>query len=144
MVEFVDGSVLAQLGPPDMRLPIHYALHYPERAPNDLRGFDLGLFRELTFEAVDPERYPALALGYRCVRAGGDAGAALNAADEVAVGAFLERRIGFGEILPIDEAVLARRNGRADTVEALLASDVHARSLARAEVTARERPLAPR
>jgi 1-deoxy-D-xylulose-5-phosphate reductoisomerase len=149
MVEFVDGSVLAQLGPPDMRLPIHYALHWPERAPAALRGFDLALFRELTFEAVDPERYPALELGYRCVRAGGDAGALLNAADEVAVGAFLERRIGFDEILPIDETVLEHGDRSVTGVEALLASDARARSLARAEIVARaqatrDRPLAPR
>jgi 1-deoxy-D-xylulose-5-phosphate reductoisomerase len=144
LVEFVDGSVLAQLGPPDMRHPIHYALHWPERAPAELQGFDLALFRELTFEEADPERYPALELGYRCVRMGADAGAALNAADEVAVGAFLERRIGFGEILPIDEAVLASRTGSAGSIEALLAADARARLRASAEIEVRERPLLPR
>ncbi len=144
MVEFVDGSVLAQLGPPDMRLPIHYALHWPERAPSSLRGFDLALFRELSFDAVDPERYPALELGYRCVREAGDAGAFLNAADEVAVRAFLERRIGFEEIVPIDRRVLDLRTGPDGSVEALLASDQRARSLAEDEIAARERPLAPR
>ncbi len=145
MVEFVDGSILAQLGPPDMRIPIHYALHWPERAPSSLQGFDLELFRELSFEAVDPERYPALELGYRCVAEGSGAGAVLNAADEVAVQAFLERQIGFQEIVHINRSVLDARPGSDESVEALLASDQRARSLARAEIAQRqERAVAAR
>ena len=139
MVEFVDGSVVAQMGPPDMRGPIHFALHWPERAPADLPGFDLALFRELTFEAVDPLRFPALELGYRCIREGSDAGCVLNAADEIAVQAFLERRIGFLEIERIARSVLDRRSGLAGSVADLMRADALARELARAEVTARER-----
>ena len=139
MVEFVDGSVMAQMGPPDMRGPIHFALHWPERAPADLAGFDLTLFRELTFEAVEPARFPALELGYRSVREGGDAGCVLNAADEVAVQAFLEQRIGFLEIERISGSVLDRRPGLSGSVADLLRADALARELARAEIAARER-----
>jgi len=134
LVEFVDGSVIAQMGPPDMRGPIHYALHHPERAPSPLQGFQPELFRELTFEAVDPERFPTLELGFRCVREGGDAGASLNAADEVAVAAFLEGRIGFQDIVAINRTVLESRTGVAHGVEGLLASDALAREKALAEV----------
>ena len=136
MVEFCDGSVLAQMGPPDMRGPIHWALHHPHRAPSDLTGFDPKLFAQLTFEEPDPERFPTLELGYRCVREGGDAGAALNAADEVAVEAFLEGRIAFQEIPRINRRVLERRPGMAHDIDGLLASDRRARDLARAEVEA--------
>ena len=67
LVEFVDGSVIAQMGPPDMRAPIHYALHHPDRAPSPLKGFELNLFRRLTFEPFDARRFPSLELGSRCV-----------------------------------------------------------------------------
>ena len=134
MVELVDGSVLAQMGPPDMRGPIHFALHWPERAPSDLQGFDPGLFRELAFETIDPERFPSLELGYRCVREGSDAGCVLNAADEVAVDAFLSGRIGFQQIARVDRRVLEARPGLDGDVTALLESDARARELARAEV----------
>ena len=137
LVEFVDGSVIAQLGPPDMRGPIHYALHHPERAPARLTGFDLALFRRLEFEAPDLERFPALGLGFRCVEEGGDAGAVLNAADEVAVAAFLDRRIGLAEIASVNRAALDRRAGDAGSFEALLAADRRARSDAAHEVAAR-------
>ena len=130
MVEFVDGSVMAQLGPPDMRGPIHFALHYPDRAPSKLRGFDLDLFRSLTFEEVDPARFPSLELGYRCLDDGGDAGAVLNAADEVAVGAFLEGRIGFQDIVRVNRTVLDERPGSAAGIDALLESDARARERA--------------
>ncbi len=134
LVEFVDGSVLAQMGPPDMRGPIHFALHWPERRPSELIGFDLRWFRELSFEAVDPERFPSLELGYRCVREGGDAGAALNAADEEAVQAFRSGRIGFQDIARINRSVLERRPRLSGSVDALLAADQRARELARAEI----------
>jgi 1-deoxy-D-xylulose-5-phosphate reductoisomerase len=136
LVEFVDGSVMAQMGPPDMRGPIHYALHHPDRAPADLRGFDLELFRELTFEAPDPARFPALELGYRCVREGGDAGCVLNAADEVAVAAFLDRRIPFQDIVRVDRTCLERRPHLDGSVELLLEADARARALAAAEIEA--------
>jgi 1-deoxy-D-xylulose-5-phosphate reductoisomerase len=136
MVEFVDGSVLAQMSPPDMRGPIHFALHHPERVPNDgLVGFDLDRFRELTFAEPDPERFPCLELGHRCVRDGADSGAVLNAADEVAVAGFLAGEIGFQDIARINRTVLDRRTGLADDLEALIAADERARRLARAEIS---------
>lgn len=137
LVEFVDGSVIAQMGPPDMRLPIHYALHHPDRAPARLTGFDLGAFRELTFEAVDRERFPALDLGFQCVAAGADSGSVLNAADEVSVECFLKREISFSDIPRINAHVLGRRDaasGGCASVDELLRSDRMARELAREEV----------
>jgi 1-deoxy-D-xylulose-5-phosphate reductoisomerase len=134
LVEFVDGSVLAQMGLPDMRGPIHFALHWPEREPSELQGFDLRWFRELSFEAVDPARFPSLELGYRCVREGGDAGAVLNAADEEAVHAFRAGRIGFQDIARVNRSVLERRPRLAGSVDALLLADQRARELARQEI----------
>jgi len=134
LVEFVDGSVKAQLGPPDMRGPIHYALNHPGRAPADLVGFDLGLYSQLTFEAPDTKRFPALELGFRCVEEGSDAGSVLNASDEIAVEAFLDTRISFQDICRINTTVLGRRPGLDASVEQLLAADAVARELAREEV----------
>ncbi|MFO1009909.1 MAG: 1-deoxy-D-xylulose-5-phosphate reductoisomerase [Planctomycetota bacterium] len=134
LVEFVDGSVIAQMGPPDMRAPIHYALHHPDRAPSPLKGFELDLFRRLTFEPVDARRFPALELGFRCVEEGADAGSALNAADEESVDAFLRREIRFPEIARINARVLDRRSGDARSIDALLAADRNARALARDEI----------
>lgn len=140
MVEFVDGSVISQMGPPDMRGPIHYALHHPDRAPSHLTGFDAALFRELTFEEPDPERFPTLELGFRCVREGGDAGAVLNASDEVAVEAFLNGQIAFQEIHRINRRVLDQRPGVAQDIPALLAADARAREMAREAVLAAATP----
>jgi 1-deoxy-D-xylulose-5-phosphate reductoisomerase len=134
LVEFVDGSVKAQLGPPDMRGPLTYCLFHPERAPSDLVGFDLDLFRNLTFEEPDPRRFPALELGFRCIEEGSDAGSVLNAADEVAVDAFLRSRIRFGDIGRVNARVLDRRPGFGPGVEDLLAADRLARGLASAEI----------
>ncbi len=136
LVEFVDGSVIAQMGPPDMRFAIHYALHHPDRAPSPRRGFDLALFKQLDFAAPDHARFPALELGYRCLELGADSGAVLNAADEVAVNAFLKREIAFSDIARINAAVLARRSGRAGSVAELLAADRAARENARDEIAA--------
>jgi len=136
MVEFVDGSVLAQLGPPDMRGPIHYAMNWPERAPAALTGFDLDLFAELTFEAPDTDRFPALALGWRALEQGGDAPAALNAADEVAVEAFLGGRIAFPSIARVDASVLRGFGSPAATIEELIERDAAARAAAAREVEA--------
>ncbi|MCA9001601.1 MAG: 1-deoxy-D-xylulose-5-phosphate reductoisomerase, partial [Planctomycetes bacterium] len=128
MVEFVDGSVIAQMGPPDMRGPIHFALHYPERAPApDQRGFDLELFSKLTFEAPDRETFPALDMGYECVRQGGTSGAVLNAADEVAVEAFLEGRIPFHAMSELCAEALRSRPGSTVDVSSLIAADRWAR-----------------
>lgn len=137
MVEFQDGAVIAQLSPPDMRGPIHHALSWPERAENDLVGFDPIAFSHLTFEAPDAERFPALALGYRCVREGGSAGAVLNAADEVAVEAFLAGRLPFPAIVPLVERVLDEHpRWPGGSLDLLLTADHAARELARALVQA--------
>ncbi|MEY2746642.1 MAG: hypothetical protein RL112_1684, partial [Planctomycetota bacterium] len=131
MVEFVDGSVVAQLGPPDMRVPIHYALHHPDRAAGPWRGFDARSMAQLTFEEPDLERFPALALGWRVVRQGGSAGAVLNAADESAVEAFLAGSIAFGDIADIVARTLDALGGTAGTVRELLDADLSARAHAR-------------
>lgn len=106
LVEFRDGSVLAQMGKPDMRLPILWALAHPDRPDCPGLRLDLADIARLEFSAPDPARYPGLALGWRASRAGGTAGAALNAADERAVELFLEGRIRFTEIVPLVEAAL--------------------------------------
>ena len=106
LVEFVDGSVLAQLGPPDMRMPIQYALTYPDRQPAPWPRLDLAALGALHFEQPDVRRFPALGLGFEVVRRGGTAGAVLSGADEVAVEAFLDGRIRFSDIVPVVERVL--------------------------------------
>jgi len=121
LVEFVDGSVLAQLGLPDMRVPIAVCLAWPERLPLDLPRLDLARHGRLDFEAPDRERFPCLDLAWRAL-AGAETGpAVLNAANEVAVAAFLEERLPFGAIARLDRAVLdahlAERAG--ETVESL-------------------------
>lgn len=98
MVEFVDGSVVAQLSPPDMRLPIQYALTYPERVEGPCPRIDFSRATSLTFEPPDRETFPCLELGFEVMRRGGTAGAALNAANEAAVARFLEGGIGFLDI----------------------------------------------
>jgi len=133
LVEFLDGSVLAQTGPPDMRFAIHYALHWPHRAAMPLAGFDPQLYAELTFEEPDLTRYPALQLGWEAARRGGAAGAALNAADEVAVEAFLVGAIPFPAIAETCAAVLDGTS--ADTprdLDDVFAADRDARARARA------------
>lgn len=97
-VEFVDGSVVAQLSPPDMKLPIQYALTWPHRVDGCAKRMDWGSLRRLDFEPVDPDRFPAVELARRVMAEGGSSGAVLNAANEVAVEAFLDGRISFGEI----------------------------------------------
>jgi len=101
MVEFEDGSVLAQMGVPDMRLPVQYALLYPERVDTGLPRLDIAAQGTLTFARPDPARYPALALAYRAAEQGGTLPAVMNAANEAAVGLFLDRRIGFPDIVRI-------------------------------------------
>ena len=100
MVEFVDGSVVAQMGPPDMRGPVRYALGFPDRLPAERPTFDVADYANLTFLAPDRERFPALDLGFEAARRGGTAGAAFNAADEVAVARFLAGGIPFDAIAP--------------------------------------------
>jgi len=112
MVELVDGSMLAQLGLPDMRVPILYCLAWPERLPFEFVPFDLTRWRNLEFLPVEPARYPALALGRAVLDRGGDSGAVLNAADEVLTTMFLEREIGFAEIVRGVRSVLEGRPPR--------------------------------
>src|SRR5213595_3404750 len=132
-VEFVDGSVLAQVGFPTMELPILYALTYPARVPDaGTRRFDPVAAGNLSFEAVAPETYPAYDLGRAAATSGGTAPTAFNAANEVAVRLFLEGAIPFGRIATTIARVLeTSRPGAADTLEAVLAADAGARRLAR-------------
>jgi len=131
--EFVDGSVLAQVGFPTMELPILYALTHPERVPDTgVRRFDPVAAGDLTFESVRPELFPAYSLGRGAALAGGTAPAAFNAANEVAVELFLEERIPFGRIADIIAGALARHQpGDAGSLDAVLAADADARRLAR-------------
>ncbi|MDP6424168.1 MAG: 1-deoxy-D-xylulose-5-phosphate reductoisomerase, partial [Planctomycetota bacterium] len=107
LVEFRDGSVMAQLGVPDMRVPILYCLGWPGRLDFDFSPFNVHSFAHLTFEEADRARFPALDLGYHCLELGGTAGAVLNAADEVCTHAFLDGRIPFPRIVETVERVLA-------------------------------------
>ena len=129
MVEFVDGSVKAQLGPPDMRLPIQYALLYPHRVPNNtVPGFDPLKFPELTFEPLDQERYPCFKTAVEVGRAGSTFPAVLSAADEVAVHLFLQGRIGFGDIHRLVSDTLAAHQPWGDgSLEPILEADAWAR-----------------
>jgi 1-deoxy-D-xylulose-5-phosphate reductoisomerase len=106
MVEYVDGSVVAQLGVSDMRGPISYAMAWPGRVPLELPPLDLARLGRLTFEPPDPARFPAFTLAYRALELGGTAPAALSGADEAAVAAFLEGRMGFTGIARVCEEVL--------------------------------------
>lgn len=124
LVEFVDGSVLAQLARPDMRLPIQYALGYPERLPRDEPPLDLAQCGALRFEPLPQGRYPCLDLARQALCEGGRAPAALNAADEVAVAWFLEGRLPFTQIPRLlDWALSNHERGPGDTLEELVAAD---------------------
>ncbi|MGB1222467.1 MAG: 1-deoxy-D-xylulose-5-phosphate reductoisomerase, partial [Alcanivoracaceae bacterium] len=120
MVEYLDGSVLAQLGTPDMKTPIAVALAWPERIASGAQALDFTRMGELSFEAPDVQRFPCLALARQALEAGGTATAVLNAANEEAVAAFLEGRIGFMEIAELVnralESVLAPRCRNIDDV----------------------------
>jgi 1-deoxy-D-xylulose-5-phosphate reductoisomerase len=132
LVEFRDGSVIAHLSPPDIRLPIQYALTYPERCPgvSPRLSFEQGL--SLEFHPPDKERFPALSLGFEAARAGGSAGAVLNAANEIAVERFLERRLGFLEIPRLCRDVMESHSFHAHpTLDELIALDEWARTEAR-------------
>ncbi len=131
LVDYQDGSVLAQLGPPDMRTPIAHTLAWPARMATPMAPLDLVAIGRLDFEAPDPARFPALRLAREALEAGGARPAILNAANEVAVEAFLQRRIGFLEIAAIVEDTLSCYDpGAPDSVEAVLAIDTEARILA--------------
>lgn len=129
LVEFVDGSVVAQLSCPDMRLPLLYALSYPERWESSLPRLDLPALQSLTFETPDPARSPGLALARRALATGGTAPAVLNAADEEAVRLFLARKIRFTELMPLVEETLAAHVPAGPlTLEGIAAADAWARA----------------
>ena len=136
MVEFRDGSVVAQLGTPDMRIPIAHCLAWPNRIDGPAPRLDLAQIGNLSFEAPDYERFPALALACQALRTGGAAPTVLNAADEVAVAEFIAGRIGFTGIAALVEATLQAADARGlmaepTSIEAALAVDHISRSLAR-------------
>jgi 1-deoxy-D-xylulose-5-phosphate reductoisomerase len=127
-VEFRDGSVLGQLSTPDMRLPIQYALEYPDRRSGPARRLDWKSLRELHFESPDRETFPALKLGSQVAESGGTCGAVLNAANEAAVGEFLQSKLAFLDIARVCETVLAQHNfSPQPTLDELMAADRWAR-----------------
>jgi len=143
MVEFVDGSILAQFSVTDMRLPILYALTYPDRIASDLR-FPVNELRHLDFIPPDMEKFPCLRLAYEAVEAGGAKTIALNAADEVAVAAFLEGRIPFDEIPGTIGSVLSdTKAGRLESIQQVLKLDAEARGVASEYVKQVSRIKAP-
>jgi len=131
-VEFADHSILAQLGPPDMRAPIQYALTWPDRQPGCARRLDWSALRELRFEPPDFDRFPALTLAFRAIDEGGTAGAVLNAANEAAVEAFLAEEIRFGQITKlVAEAMDAIRPTPIGDLQTVLDADQQARAFVR-------------
>jgi 1-deoxy-D-xylulose-5-phosphate reductoisomerase len=139
MVQYADGSILAQLGSPDMRTPIAHALAWPQRMHAEIARLDLALLGRLDFFAPDPVRFPALRLAREVLMAGGGAPTILNAANETAVGLFLEKRLGFLDIAAVVEETLAHLPScRPDGLEAILETDAAARAEAarRAELRA--------
>jgi len=141
MVGFTDGAIMAQLGPPDMRGPIGYALHYPQRAPLPVERLDFGKLSELNFETPDQTRFPALGLAYAALEAGGAMGAVLNAAKEAALDGFLAKAIGFGAMSDLVTAAMAELAQTASTVVAsdglgpIYELDKAARSYVAAQIT---------
>jgi 1-deoxy-D-xylulose-5-phosphate reductoisomerase len=132
MVEFIDGSILAQLGPTDMRMPLQYALTYPERIASNECALDWSTLKKLDFEEVPTAKFPCLSLAKHALRQGGPLPCALNAADEVAVAAFLEGGLPFVGIPAVIEQVLERMPAsRLQSIEDVLAADAEARRLAR-------------
>jgi len=130
LVEYIDGTLIAQLSINDMRFPILYALAWPERLPSPFEGLDLAAAADLTFEAPDEERFPAIALARAALREGGEMPAILNAANEVAVAAFLEHRIPFPAITEVIADTLNRhaaRNCPLESLEQAVAADSQAR-----------------
>ena len=131
MVDYIDGSVLAQLGNPDMRTPIAHALAWPQRMDSGVAPLDFSVIAGLTFESIDLQRYPALALAFAAANSGGTAPALLNAANEVAVAAFLEQRLAFTGIAALCAETLSHLDGGpADTLATVLDADHRARAYA--------------
>ena len=137
LVEYIDGSVIAQLSNPDMRVPIAHALGYPERIASGARPLDLTIMKNLSFERPDEQRFPCLRLAYAALRAGGTAAAVLNAANEIAVEAFLGGRLPFTGIARIIAETLAAVPAKpADELASVIAADAQSRSWAAARVLA--------
>jgi len=137
MVEYLDGSILAQLGPTDMRMPIQYALTYPERIASNQVALNWSKLKRLDFETVSTRRYPCLKLAREAMKKGGALPCALNAADEVAVAAFLERKLPFLGIPEVVERVLGRMPRlKLQKMEDVLSADGEARRMAKEEVEA--------
>lgn len=131
MVEFVDGSIMAQLAMPDMRVPISYALHYPRRLPNRLPPLDLASVGTLTFQEPDMERFPCLKYGYDALNRGGTMTAVLNAANEAAVEAFIQQKLPFKSIPKVIKAVMDMHQAQeAGSLEQVLQADKWAREQA--------------
>lgn len=141
MVAYRDGSVLAQLGNPDMRTPIAHALSWPNRVESGVANLDLVQVGSLSFEEVDLQRFPCLRLGYEAARLGGTAPAILNAANEVAVAGFLKGRIRFTDIPRVIEDTLGDQpSGPADNLESIIAVDSNARQIAGIHIDRLPRP----
>jgi 1-deoxy-D-xylulose-5-phosphate reductoisomerase len=135
MIEMVDGSMIAQMGVTDMRHAIQYALTYPERHTCELPPLDLAALSALHFEAPDLDRFPCISLAYRALNAGGTLPAAMNAANEEAVRAFIEERICLTEIPLVIEAVMNNHSNKpALEIETVLEADRYARSVAISEI----------
>jgi len=137
LVEYVDGTLIAQLSVNDMRFPILYALAYPERLPSPLGGLDLVELGSLHFEAADETRFPALRLARAALRAGGTVPAVMNAANEIAVEAFLGHRLAYRGIAAVVERTMEREAaapGRLDTIDDALAADARGRAWAREQL----------
>lgn len=130
MVEFEDGAIKAQLGTPDMRLPIQYALTFPERPDYGGARFDFARSSTLTFEEVDDDKFPALGIAYECLRRGGTAPCTMNAANEVAVAAFLQGRIGYNDIVRLIERALEKADfAPSPSVDDYIACDREVRAM---------------
>jgi 1-deoxy-D-xylulose-5-phosphate reductoisomerase len=132
LVEYVDGSILAQLGSPDMRIPISYALAFPERINNSAAALNLLKVARLDFLAIDEKRYPCLNLAYQALRIGGTATTILNAANEIAVQAFLDGKIYFTDIAKLNQDVLEKLHSRpVSNLSVILEDDNLAREIAK-------------
>jgi 1-deoxy-D-xylulose-5-phosphate reductoisomerase len=136
MVEYVDGSVLAQMGSPDMRIPISHALAWPERMETPAEKLDLARIGSLSFEAPDLDRFPALRVAREAMEAGGAAPIILSAANEEAVASFLARKIGFLDIVRTVEEALARADAASPhSIAEVIDIDRYARALAKTLMT---------
>jgi len=135
MVSYVDGSVIAQLGQPDMRTPIAYGLSWPKRIDAGVEPLDFRQIAQLTFDTPDEQRYPCLKLAIEAFEAGGSAAAVLNAANEEAVSAFLANQIGFTQIAEVNEMALnSLENQFGLDIDGLIQQDLRAREFARSRI----------